>query len=193
MPRCLECSTENCGYRKPPCTCECHGTNPPRLWTNLVAMLMDIQKHVKETGDKVMAADSPGSHWGYYSEKGHTWRISPTDAMYGLERLNELVARDLFKSVAGRQTLTKLLNGEPLDLFKPLDADVPEMSLDQLKAEVMKLREGIRKHRDATGHNLCWYVPELWGLLPDKVQPKPEVPPRAEFLANCEKYRASLK
>lgn len=61
-----------------------------------------------------------------------------------------------------------------------------------LKKEVTKLQDGIRKHRDASGHNLCWYVPELWDLLPDKVEPKPQIPAEAEFLHCCREYRKSL-
>ena len=57
------------------------------------------------------------------------------------------------------------------------DEDVYDMSKEELRNEVIKLRAGIRAHRDAEGHNLCWYVPELWGLLPEKVTPKPAVPP----------------
>ena len=72
------------------------------------------------------------------------------------------------------------------------DLDLEAMSREQLIAEVMKLRMGIRQHRDAEGHNLCWYVPELWGLLPERLDPKPRVPPLGEFLENCAKYRASL-
>lgn len=62
----------------------------------------------------------------------------------------------------------------------------------ELVAEVIKLRNGIRKHRDNTGHNLCWYVPELWNLLPEKVEPKPDIPATKEFLMRCKKYRKSL-
>lgn len=79
-----------------------------------------------------------------------------------------------------------------LECEDPLDADAHYMERAELVAEVKKLRAGIRAHRDATGHNLCWYVPELWDLLPDKVRPKPEVPPREEFLHFCERYRDSL-
>jgi hypothetical protein len=72
------------------------------------------------------------------------------------------------------------------------DYDLGLMSADGLMTEVLKLRAGIRAHRDATGHNLCWYVPELWALLPDKVEPKPDVPVTEEFLRKCAEYRASL-
>jgi hypothetical protein len=74
----------------------------------------------------------------------------------------------------------------------PLDCDTHYMGRDELAAEVKKLRSGIRAHRDAKGHNLCWYVPELWNLLPDKVHPTPEAPPTEEFLQHCAAYRASL-
>jgi len=74
-----------------------------------------------------------------------------------------------------------------------LDKDIDLMTGAELKAEVKKLRAGIRQHRDATGHNLCWYVPELWDLLPEKVEPKPEVPEIPEFIHNCAVYRLSLK
>lgn len=73
-----------------------------------------------------------------------------------------------------------------------LDEDVDYMDAKELRGEVKKLRAGIRQHRDASGHNLCWYVPELWNLLPEKVEPKPEVPPVGEFLQCCRVYRASL-
>jgi hypothetical protein len=74
-----------------------------------------------------------------------------------------------------------------------LDHDTDTMTQEQLVAEVRKLRAGIRKHRDAEGHQLCWYVPELWGLLPEKLDPKPRVPPVGEFLENCAKYRSSFE
>jgi hypothetical protein len=46
------------------------------------------------------------------------------------------------------------------------DIDLEAMSREQLIAEVMKLRDGIRKHRDSSGHELCWHHPALWALLP---------------------------
>ena len=61
-----------------------------------------------------------------------------------------------------------------------------------LEGRIWELEKGIRAHRDAAGHNLCWYWPELWNLLPDKVEPNPSVPETKEFLDCCAKYRASL-
>ena len=73
-----------------------------------------------------------------------------------------------------------------------MDEDLQGLSRDQLIAEVRKLRAGIRKHRDSTGHDLCWYHPALWGLLPDRTDPIPTVPTWPEFLRGCLHYRASL-
>ena len=36
-----------------------------------------------------------------------------------------------------------------------MDKDVEQMSREQLVAEVKRLRQGIRQHRDSTGHALC--------------------------------------
>ena len=75
----------------------------------------------------------------------------------------------------------------------PLDHDVYSMDREDLMSTIKKLRAGIRADRDATGHNLCWYRPELWGLLPEKVEPKPEVPSPEEFIKNCITFRKSLE
>lgn len=73
-----------------------------------------------------------------------------------------------------------------------IDDDINNMTREELIEEIKKLRAGIRNHRDNKGHNLCWFVPELWGLLPDKIEPSPEVPPFQEFIECCMKYRKSL-
>jgi len=74
-----------------------------------------------------------------------------------------------------------------------LDADLHQLSRQDLIAEVRRLRAGIRTHRDSTGHDLCWHHPALWGLLPEKVEPKIAVPDWPEFMRGCVKYRASLE
>lgn len=73
-----------------------------------------------------------------------------------------------------------------------MDEDLDRMSAKQLAAEVRRLRDGIRKHRDSTRQELCWHHPELWGLLPEKTDPVPIVPTWPEFLQGCVKYRQSL-
>ena len=73
-----------------------------------------------------------------------------------------------------------------------MDADLEQMTRDQLIAEVKKLREGIRKHRDSSEHELCWHHPALWGLLPEKTDHIPVVPEWPEFIRGCIRYRQSL-
>ena len=73
-----------------------------------------------------------------------------------------------------------------------MDEDVETMSRGQLALEVRRLRDGIRKHRDSTGQELCWHHPALWGLLPEKTDPQPVVPEWPQFLRGCLRYRESL-
>jgi hypothetical protein len=73
-----------------------------------------------------------------------------------------------------------------------MDEDLGIMSRERLIEEVRKLRQGIRAHRDSSGHDLCWHQPELWGLLPEKQDPVPTVPEWPEFLRGCVRYRQSL-
>ena len=73
-----------------------------------------------------------------------------------------------------------------------MDADLESLSREQLIAEVKKLRQGIREHRDSTGHELCWHHPVLWSLLPEKTDPLPVVPDWPQFLRGCLRYRQSL-
>ena len=73
-----------------------------------------------------------------------------------------------------------------------MDEDIAGMSRDGLVAEVKKLRQGIRKHRDSTGHALCWHHPDLWALLPERTEPEIAVPPWPKFMRGCIRYRSSL-
>lgn len=73
-----------------------------------------------------------------------------------------------------------------------MDDDLETMSRDALAAEVKRLRAGIRMHRDATGHDLCWHHPDLWALLPEKSAPDIAVPPWPKFMRGCIRYRQSL-
>jgi hypothetical protein len=73
-----------------------------------------------------------------------------------------------------------------------MDTDLQGMTPEQLVAEIVKLRNGIRAHRDSTGHELCWHHPDLWALLPEKSDPQPTVPDWPQFMRGCIKYRQSL-
>ena len=53
-----------------------------------------------------------------------------------------------------------------------MDDDVEAMSREQLIDEVRRLRSGIREHRDSSGQELCWHHPKLWGLLPERTDPR---------------------
>jgi hypothetical protein len=76
--------------------------------------------------------------------------------------------------------------------MKQLDDDLLSLSREELIAECRRLRAGIRAHRDSSGHELCWHHPQLWGLLPEKTDPQPEVPDWPQFLRGCVHYRQSL-
>lgn len=73
-----------------------------------------------------------------------------------------------------------------------MDDDLRGMTRDQLIDEIKRLRSGIRKHRDSSGHNLCWHHPELWRLLPEPMPLNIAVPPWPKFMAGCVAYRRSL-
>jgi hypothetical protein len=73
-----------------------------------------------------------------------------------------------------------------------LDDDLDEMSREELLGEAKRLRAGIREHRDSSGHGLCWHHPQLWGLLPEAIDPAIAVPPWPKFLRGCVRYRQSL-
>lgn len=73
-----------------------------------------------------------------------------------------------------------------------MDEDLDALSREQLAAEVRRLRAGIRQHRDASGQDLCWHHPALWGLLPEPAAPAIAVPEWPQFLRGCIRYRQSL-
>jgi hypothetical protein len=73
-----------------------------------------------------------------------------------------------------------------------MDEDLHTFSREQLIAEVKRLRAAIRRHRDCSGHQLCWHHPALWSLLPEKTDPGIAVPAWPQFLRGCIRYRQSL-
>ena len=72
------------------------------------------------------------------------------------------------------------------------DRDLVGMDYDQLVEEVKRLRAAIREHRDSNAMDLCWHHPQLWGLLPEKIEPGIAVPEWPQFLRGCVRYRQSL-
>ncbi|MDO9359704.1 MAG: hypothetical protein Q7T70_12015 [Polaromonas sp.] len=73
-----------------------------------------------------------------------------------------------------------------------MDEDLDGLSREALLSEVIRLRAGIRAHRDSSGHDLCWHHPGLWALLPEREQPVPVVPAWPQFMQGCIRYRKSL-
>ena len=73
-----------------------------------------------------------------------------------------------------------------------MDSDIDNMSRDELVAELVRLRNAVRVHRDSTGHDLCWHHPALWSLLPEQSSVSPVVPEWPAFLRGCIRYRQSL-
>lgn len=79
-----------------------------------------------------------------------------------------------------------------MDMSEREDEDLKDMSREALEAEVRRLRAGIREHRDASRHALCWHHPQLWSLLPERLDPDIAVPEWPQFLRGCIRYRQSL-
>lgn len=73
-----------------------------------------------------------------------------------------------------------------------MDDDLDALTTEQLVAEVSKLRPAIRRHRDESGHELCWHQPALWNLLPERTQPAVAVPEWSQFMRGCVRYGQSL-
>jgi len=66
-----------------------------------------------------------------------------------------------------------------------MDDDLPNLTREELIAEVIRLRAGIRAHRDSSGHDLCWHHPQLWKLLPEPIPKDLAVPDWPQFLRGC--------
>lgn len=72
-----------------------------------------------------------------------------------------------------------------------VDEDLKRMGRSELILTLMSLRSELRKIRDAEGHDLCWYQPDLWALLPEKIIPvEPKVP--QDFIQKCKQYHAEI-
>lgn len=71
-----------------------------------------------------------------------------------------------------------------------MDEDVFGLSVHQLQDEVLKLRNGIRAHRDQKGDDNCWLDDQmyLYGLLPEKIGAEPELPNKDLMMLNCSRY-----
>lgn len=88
--------------------------------------------------------------------------------------------------------LRRVLAEAPREAPGDPDTDLDAMSHAALLAHALEMRAAIRAHRDASGHDLCWHHPDLWGLLPDLPKGGQVVPDWPQFLRGCILYRASL-
>lgn len=70
-----------------------------------------------------------------------------------------------------------------------MDNDLKNMSYAELVEEILRLRNTLRQLRDNDGHDLCWYNPEVWNVLPEKLQPAPKIPEWCEFMTRCAEFR----
>jgi hypothetical protein len=73
-----------------------------------------------------------------------------------------------------------------------MDEDLGQLTREELIEEVRRLRQGVRRHRDSSRHELCWHHPSLWGLLPEKTDPIPVVLEWLEFIRGCIRHWQSL-
>lgn len=73
-----------------------------------------------------------------------------------------------------------------------IDSNVQFMTMPQLKAEIRRLRTGIRKHRDQRLDDRCWMDDiELYEVLPEGIDPSfidLRQLPKKEMMHNCDRF-----
>ena len=71
-----------------------------------------------------------------------------------------------------------------------MDEDLNEMTVEQLKAEAIKLRSVIRYHKDQKGDDRCWVDDlRLYEALPEgPVGHDSTLPTEEVFLENCKRF-----
>jgi hypothetical protein len=74
-------------------------------------------------------------------------------------------------------------------MSKRQDNDLKSMTVGDLRRLVMRLRTGIRRHRDAEENERCWHNDlALYGQLPEGKPPGRMVGPERILLRNCKRY-----
>ena len=69
------------------------------------------------------------------------------------------------------------------------DRDLKPMVAPELRREGMRLRNGIRRHRNAHNNDRCWILDsELYRLLPESLNAGTITIPRELVLKNCRAY-----
>jgi len=70
-----------------------------------------------------------------------------------------------------------------------IDPDLKQMSWSELQKEVMRLRQGIRKHSAAKENTRCWHNDlTLYGVLPETRTPGRMLGDEKQLLRNCRRY-----
>lgn len=69
------------------------------------------------------------------------------------------------------------------------DSDLPSMTPAQLRQEVQRLRQAVRKHRDTQENARCWHNDlVLYGTLSEEVKPGRMLGDEKQLLQNCQRY-----
>lgn len=162
-----------------------------RKFTDFIELWDDLTKFVKEHPEhQVLCSDAPPClGWTAFrmdpdNEQAVIWKIELSDVRDSIKRKGDSALWEKVRTTKGRRDFLAALRYD--------DSDLEQRTREDLLSEVKRLRAGIRQDRDATGHDLCWYRPELWGLLPEGVAAMPSVPPWPEFMSKCAEFRASL-
>lgn len=72
---------------------------------------------------------------------------------------------------------------------KMADKDLAKMNAEELRSELIRLRNGIRSHRDKKGDDRCWLNDVvLYQLLPEGKDASFKLPDKDTFLKNCERF-----
>jgi hypothetical protein len=152
--------------------------NPRRCRQQILKTRMDIRWHRDQRGhDRCWLDDvKVYSNLPEYKNPYERGLPSRTEFLGMCERFFE-----------GRQGPT--VNASPIGtLDRDQDADLDQMATERLRNELLKLRDGIRRHRDR-GTSKDWEDDQrLYNLLPDNVGSVTTLPPRAEFLDGCEHF-----
>src|SRR5882757_1503706 len=85
----------------------------------------------------------------WFSERLSLWQLAGGVLILG-------AAGAVAVSLGARETASPTRGAGKMDA----NDDLKVLSRDQLIEEVKRLRAGVRKHRDNSGHDLCWYHPE---------------------------------
>lgn len=140
-------------------------------------------------------AQMVAEYWFTVAKTLESKGISYEDAIKAIKDYQDrLNSHDCFKN----STIDIVYHDEPeytaggiLNYLKSVEfrKKIDEMSIQELKDEIIKLRQAIILHRDERGHDRCWLDDcRLYQVLGDVNPNEMILPPKEEFLQNCEQY-----